>query len=64
VPIGTEVFDANLPSNIDFEEHEHEHEHIEKVPFNPEKVARMGKVLTIGEEMKSYRVVGKATANL
>lgn len=22
-PIGTEVFDANLPSNIDFDHHDH-----------------------------------------
>lgn len=29
------------------------------MPFNPEKVATLGKVITIGEEMKSYRVVGK-----
>jgi hypothetical protein len=58
-PIGTEIFDGNLPSNIDFD-HEHEHEQIESVPFNPEKVGRLGKVITIGYEMKSYRVLGKA----
>jgi hypothetical protein len=62
-PIGTEVFDANLPSNIDFDNHEHEHEHIENVPFNPEKVGRLGKVITIGYEMKSYRILGKSTAS-
>ena len=29
------------------------------MPFNPEKVGRLGKVITIGYEMKSYRVLGK-----
>ena len=30
------------------------------MPFNPEKVGRLGKVISIGYELKSYRVLGKA----
>lgn len=55
--VGTQIFDPNLPSNIDFD---HQEENAAEHSFiNPEKISHIGKVIIIGDELKSYRVKGK-----
>ena len=60
--VGTEIFDPNLPSNIDFDEKEEEQH--EKSFINPDKkIPEMGQALNIGTDLKAYRLTGKLTSN-
>lgn len=58
--VGTEIFDPNMPSNLDFddkEEDQHEHTFI-----NPEKkIAEMNKSIVIGMHLQEFKVKGKIT---
>jgi hypothetical protein len=32
----------------------------ERVPFNPEKIAGLGKVIILGDKVQSFSVIGKS----